>query len=107
MCGRGLSVFGGGKLAGVLVLTVIVEALPAASSPTGAVPAMAEGEAEELDMEATASSLVPPSLDPVIVRLGERLGIVESLCGGTIGKRAVGSWRSSASSRRSKNRNRE
>jgi len=37
-----------------------------ASSPAGALPAAAEGD-DELDMAATASSLLPASLDTVIV----------------------------------------
>lgn len=42
-----------------------------ASSPAGAPPAAAEGD-DELDMAATASSLLPASLDTVIVLVAER-----------------------------------
>jgi len=92
-------------LAGVLVLTVIVDALKEslsatlveemsknleegiaqrgflemasecqgdipASSPVGAAPAAAEGDAEELDMPTAASVLLPNSLDDAVIALG-------------------------------------
>lgn len=41
-----------------------------ASSPAGAAPAAAEGEAEELDMPAAASVLLPISLDDAVIVLG-------------------------------------
>jgi len=41
-----------------------------ASSPVGAAPAAAEGDAEELDMPAAASVLLPNSLDDAVIALG-------------------------------------
>ena len=49
----------------VVVSASVLADLPA-SSPTGALPAAAEGD-DELDMAATTSSLLPASFDTVIV----------------------------------------
>jgi hypothetical protein len=53
------------ELAVAVVSASVLADLPA-SSPTGALPAAAEGD-DELDMAATASSLLPASFDTVIV----------------------------------------
>jgi hypothetical protein len=59
-----------------------------ASSPGGALPPAAEGD-DEFDMVATASSLLPASLDTVIVLVAgicEISGGRATLCGGTEGR---------------------